>query len=72
MMLRSSFPPVVSKRAYLGYLCLCAYSCVQDICVRVVFSFVYHMLPVSLEGTFVLAPSVLICLLHLDLYLKSM
>jgi hypothetical protein len=71
MMLRSSFPPVVSKRAYLGYLCLCAYSCVQHICVRVVFSFVYHMLPVSLDGTFVLVPSVLLCLLHLDLYIKS-
>jgi hypothetical protein len=36
MMFRSSFPPVVSKRAYLRYLCLCAYSCDQHICVRVV------------------------------------
>ena len=31
-MFHSSFPPVVSKRAYLRYLCLCAYSCVQHIC----------------------------------------
>jgi hypothetical protein len=72
MMLRSSFPPVVSKRAYLPNLCLCVYSCVQGICVRVVFSFVHHMLPVSLDGTFFLAPSLLLCLLHLHLYLKSM
>ena len=39
MMFRSSFPPDVSKKAYLRYLCLCAYSCVQHICVRVVFFF---------------------------------
>ena len=72
MMLHSSVPPVVIKKAYLRYLYLCAYSCVQHMCVRVVFSFVYYMLPVSLDGTFVLAPSVLLCLLHLDLYVKSM
>jgi hypothetical protein len=29
---------------------------IKHICVRVVFSFVYHMLPVSLNGTFCLAP----------------
>ena len=39
MMFHSSFPPVVSNRAYLRYLYLCAYSCVQHICVRVVFFF---------------------------------
>ena len=39
MMFRSFFPAVVSNRAYLRYLYLCAYSCVQHICVRVVFFF---------------------------------
>ena len=48
--------------SYLRYLCLLAHSGVQHIlrCVFVLFflRLVYHMLPVSLDGPFLIAPSV--------------
>ena len=52
MMFRSSFPPVISKRACLWYLCLCAYSCVQHICVRVVF-FLFVPYVASFSGWYI-------------------
>jgi hypothetical protein len=44
--------------SYLCYLCLFAYSGVQHILCCVAFRLVYHMLPVSLNCTFLIAPSV--------------
>ena len=51
-------PPVVCRRnmSYLCYLCLFAYSGVQHI--LCVLRLVYHMLPVSLNCAFLIAPSV--------------
>ena len=48
--------------SYLGYLCMLAHSGVQHILCCVFFfslRIVYHMLPVSLNCPFLIAPSVL-------------
>jgi hypothetical protein len=67
MMFSSSLPPVVCRggglMSYLRYLCLFAHSGVQHIlcCVFVLFIIVLctlAMLPFSLDGPFLIAPSV--------------
>ena len=65
-MFGSSLPPVVCRRVhvYLRYLCLLRHSSVQHIlcCVFVLFvivlCLVYLVLPISLDGSFVIASSV--------------
>ena len=52
---------VVGLMSYLHYLCVFAYSGVQHIvsCYFVLFVYVYHMLPISLDCLFLIATLVL-------------